>query len=57
MATLKTIFNWILETIEFIRQSIITVSALLILFIAAAIYGVASREAALPVMEEGSALV
>lgn len=57
MATIKTAFRWILATIEFIQQSILTIAALVLLFIAISLYGLAQKQGTLPMIEDGAALI
>lgn len=56
MTTLKTAFKWIIATLRFLQQSILTAAALLILIIALGIYGMAKKESTLPTVENGAAL-
>lgn len=57
MDTIKSAFNWILLSLKFLQQTILTSAALIIIIIALSFYGLASREAKLPSVEMGAALL
>lgn len=57
MAAIKTVFKWIFATIEFIQQSVLTIAALILIFVAFALYSMAQQGDTLPLIEDGAALV